>query len=139
MELPFCFSEQHFTEVVGSEEFLNLGMEQVSSLIASDKLTIPTEEKVHRLAPLAALTGQMVVPVAMRALVCLCLIAQVFEAVIAWVNHDKDVRQEHLAHLMEHVRLPLLSREYLVQVRASVIGNEVFGFRSACSAWLLLA
>ena len=39
-----------------------------------------------------------------------------FEAVIAWVNHDKDVRQEHLAHLMEHVRLPLLSREYLVQV-----------------------
>lgn len=39
-------TEQHFTEVVGSEEFLNLGMEQVSSLIASDKLTIPTEEKV---------------------------------------------------------------------------------------------
>lgn len=40
-------TEQHFTEVVGSEEFLNLGMEQVSSLISSDKLTIPTEEKVH--------------------------------------------------------------------------------------------
>lgn len=40
-------TEQHFPEVVGSEEFLNLGMEQVSSLIASDKLTIPTEEKVH--------------------------------------------------------------------------------------------
>lgn len=45
--------------------------------------------------------------------------AQVFEAVVAWVNHDKDVRQEHLAHLMEHVRLPLLSREYLVQVRCT--------------------
>jgi len=44
------------------------------------------------------------------------LLFQVFEAVIAWVNHDKDVRQEHLAQLMEHVRLPLLSREYLVQV-----------------------
>lgn len=42
-----CLTEQHFTEVVGSEEFLNLGMEQVSSLIASDKLTIPTEEKVR--------------------------------------------------------------------------------------------
>ena len=44
----FCFlwTEQHFPEVVASEEFLNLGMEQVSSLIASDKLTIPTEEKV---------------------------------------------------------------------------------------------
>ena len=47
---------------------------------------------------------------------------QVFEAVIAWVNHDKDVRQEHLAQLMEHVRLPLLSREYLVQV--SVCGRQ---------------
>lgn len=41
---------------------------------------------------------------------------KVFEAVIAWVNHDKDVRQELMARLMEHVRLPLLSREYLVQV-----------------------
>lgn len=40
-------TEHNFTEVVGSEEFLNLGMEQVSSLIASDKLTIPSEEKVH--------------------------------------------------------------------------------------------
>lgn len=42
---------------------------------------------------------------------------QVFEAVIAWVNHDKDVRQEFMARLMEHVRLPLLPREYLVQVK----------------------
>lgn len=43
---------------------------------------------------------------------------KVFEAVIAWVNHDKDVRQEFMARLMEHVRLPLLPREYLVQVSA---------------------
>ncbi|KPP76371.1 kelch-like protein 2-like [Scleropages formosus] len=63
--------EQHFSEVVQGEEFLNLGIEHVCSLIASDKLTIPSEEKV-------------------------------FEAVISWVNHDKDVRQEHMAHLMEH-------------------------------------
>ncbi|KAF3852462.1 hypothetical protein F7725_005817 [Dissostichus mawsoni] len=99
------YAEQHFTEVVGSEEFLNLGMEQVSSLIASDKLTIPTEEKV-------------------------------FEAVIAWVNHDKDVRQEHLAHLMEHVRMPLLSREYLVQrvEEESLIKNS-----SACKDYLIEA
>lgn len=99
------YAEQHFTEVVGSEEFLNLGMEQVSSLIASDKLTIPTEEKV-------------------------------FEAVISWVNHDKDVRQEHLAHLMEHVRLPLLSREYLVQrvEEECLIKNS-----SACKDYLIEA
>lgn len=47
-----------------------------------------------------------------------CLSHKVFEAVIAWVNHDKDVRQEFMARLMEHVRLPLLPREYLVQVKA---------------------
>lgn len=100
-------TEQHFTEVVGSEEFLNLGMEQVSSLIASDKLTIPTEEKVGQ-------DGRTSLWWLFRVTHASC--KQVFEAVIAWVNHDKDVRQEHLAHLMEHVRLPLLSREYLVQV-----------------------
>lgn len=99
------YAEQHFAEVIGSEEFLNLGMEQVSSLIASDKLTIPSEEKV-------------------------------FEAVIAWVNHDKDVRQEHLAQLMEHVRLPLLTREYLVQrvEEESLVKNS-----SACKDYLIEA
>jgi hypothetical protein len=40
---------------------------------------------------------------------------QVFECVIAWVHHDLEKRQMHLAELMEHVRLPLLSQEYLVQ------------------------
>uniref|UniRef100_A0A8C6VUC8 Kelch like family member 2 n=1 Tax=Nothobranchius furzeri TaxID=105023 RepID=A0A8C6VUC8_NOTFU len=105
LALANIYAEQHFAEVVGTEEFLNLGMDQVSSLIASDKLTIPTEEKV-------------------------------FEAVIAWVNHDKDVRQEHLAHLMEHVRLPLLSREYLVQrvEEESLIKNS-----SACKDYLIEA
>ena len=39
---------------------------------------------------------------------------QVFEAVVTWVNHDPEHRQDCLAQLMEHVRLPLLSREYLV-------------------------
>lgn len=98
--------------MVGSEEFLNLGMEQVSSLIASDKLTIPTEEKVHRLI----LHDCFHEETAASELGVFPSTLQVFEAVIAWVNHDKDVRQEHLAHLMEHVRLPLLTREYLVQV-----------------------
>ncbi|XP_007904738.2 kelch-like protein 2 [Callorhinchus milii] len=78
------YAEQHFSEVVFGEEFLNLGIDQVCSLIASDMLTISSEEKV-------------------------------FEAVIGWVRHDKEARQEHMARLMEHVRLPLLTREYLVQ------------------------
>lgn len=41
------YAEQHFTDVVLSEEFLNLGIEQVCSLISSDKLTISSEEKVR--------------------------------------------------------------------------------------------
>ena len=40
---------------------------------------------------------------------------QVFEAVIVWTNHDAKTRQECVSQLVEHVRLPLLSQEYLVQ------------------------
>ncbi|NXX65289.1 KLHL3 protein, partial [Spizella passerina] len=40
----------------------------------------------------------------------------VFEAVISWINYEKESRLEHMAKLMEHVRLPLLPRDYLVQV-----------------------
>lgn len=40
---------------------------------------------------------------------------KVFECVISWVHHELEKRQNHLAELMEHVRLPLLSQEYLVQ------------------------
>lgn len=57
---------------------------QVGKLICSDRLTVPSEEKV-------------------------------FECVISWVHHDLEKRQTVLAELMEHVRLPLLSQEYLVQ------------------------
>ncbi|XP_069600288.1 kelch-like protein 2 isoform X2 [Ranitomeya imitator] len=99
------FAEQHFSDIVQGEEFLHLGIEQVCSLIASDKLTVLSEEKV-------------------------------FEAVITWVNHDKDVRQEHMSHLMEHVRLPLLSRDYLVQrvEEETLVKNS-----SACKDYLIEA
>ncbi|KAF7990310.1 hypothetical protein HCN44_000115 [Aphidius gifuensis] len=78
------YIEQHFSEVVESEEFLTLTPQQVAKLICSDRLTVPTEEKV-------------------------------FESVISWVHADLDKRQNVLSQLMEHVRLPLLSQEYLVQ------------------------
>ncbi|KYM98569.1 Ring canal kelch like protein [Cyphomyrmex costatus] len=78
------YIEQHFSEVVDAEEFLTLAPEQVAKLICSDRLMVPSEEKV-------------------------------FECVISWVHHDLEKRQNDLALLMEHVRLPLLSQEYLVQ------------------------
>ncbi|KAK5640680.1 hypothetical protein RI129_009227 [Pyrocoelia pectoralis] len=40
---------------------------------------------------------------------------KVFECVISWVQHDLEDRQKYLSILMEHVRLPLMSQDYLVQ------------------------
>lgn len=51
-------TEQHFADVVLSEEFLNLGIEQVCSLISSDKLTIASEEKVS----LSSFAQHVVIP-----------------------------------------------------------------------------
>ncbi|XP_034256887.1 ring canal kelch homolog [Thrips palmi] len=78
------YIEQHFSEVVECEEFLTLSPQQVSKLICSDRLTVPSEEKV-------------------------------FECVVGWVHHDLETRQTQLPLLMEHVRLPLLSQDYLMQ------------------------
>lgn len=39
---------------------------------------------------------------------------------ISWINYEKETRLEHMAKLMEHVRLPLLPRDYLVQVCAGL-------------------
>uniref|UniRef100_A0A182NTY3 BTB domain-containing protein n=1 Tax=Anopheles dirus TaxID=7168 RepID=A0A182NTY3_9DIPT len=78
------YIEQHFSEVVQFDEFLNLTSDQVAHLIKSDRLSVPTEEKVY-------------------------------ECVITWIQYDVPGRQHHLAELMEHVRLPLLSQDYLVQ------------------------
>ncbi|XP_023814726.2 kelch-like protein 3 [Oryzias latipes] len=80
-----AYAEQHFSEVVQGEEFLSLSLQQVCSLISSDKLTVSTEEKV-------------------------------FEAMITWIKHNKLDRLQFMPTLMEHVRLPLLSRDYLVQI-----------------------
>ncbi|XP_071646090.1 kelch-like protein 3 [Temnothorax longispinosus] len=78
------YIKQHFSEVVDAEEFLTLAPKQVAKLICSDRLMLPSEEKVY-------------------------------ECVISCVHHDLEKRQNDLALLIEHVRLPLLSQEYLVQ------------------------
>ncbi|XP_046903916.1 kelch-like protein 3 isoform X1 [Hypomesus transpacificus] len=85
LDQSHAYAEQHFCEVMLGEEFLGLTLQQVCSLISSDKLAVSTEEKV-------------------------------FEAMIAWIKHNKEARLEHMPKLMEHVRLPLLTRDYLVQI-----------------------
>lgn len=39
---------------------------------------------------------------------------RVFECVIAWIQSDALTRQQHLGRLMQYVRLPLLSQEYIL-------------------------
>ncbi|XP_001949058.2 ring canal kelch homolog isoform X1 [Acyrthosiphon pisum] len=77
------YIQQHFSEVVGGDEFLSLSSEQVVKLISSDKIIVPSEEEV-------------------------------FESVIRWVKHELGSRKCILPQLMEHVRLPLTSKNYIL-------------------------
>ena len=45
---------------------------------------------------------------------------KVYESVVAWVKHDAKIRSQHLPSLMHHVRLPLISQDYLT----ALINNE---------------
>ena len=40
------YTEQHFSEIVHGEEFLNLPAMQICELVSSDQLTVSSEEKV---------------------------------------------------------------------------------------------
>lgn len=40
---------------------------------------------------------------------------KIFECVVAWIQFDPSARQEHLGRLMQYVRLPLLSQDYILQ------------------------
>jgi hypothetical protein len=61
----------------------------------------------------------------------------VFEAVISWINYEKETRLDHMAKLMEHVRLPLLPRDYLVQVSVCELTQpEEHEGSSGCVVWL---
>ncbi|XP_008178316.1 kelch-like protein 3 isoform X2 [Acyrthosiphon pisum] len=40
---------------------------------------------------------------------------KIFESVIQWIKHDLDSRKQILPQLMEHVRLPLTSKDYILK------------------------
>jgi len=61
---------------------------------------------------------------------------KVYECVMAWVNYDPDTRKEKLPFLMENVRLPLLSQDYLVQ---HVEENILMRSNPACQNLLIEA
>ena len=40
----------------------------------------------------------------------------VFEAVVNWVKHSHKEREPFLSHMLEHVRMPLLTPRYITDV-----------------------
>ncbi|TPP62738.1 Ring canal kelch protein [Fasciola gigantica] len=77
------FTQLNFLEVVESEEFLLLPVNQLVDILSLDELNVRSEEQVYR-------------------------------AAMRWVHHNLADRRRHLAYLMQHIRLPLLSPKFLV-------------------------
>jgi len=99
------YIESHFSEVLDCDEFYALDHSQVYDLIASDTITVPSEEKVY-------------------------------ESVISWTKHDMENRGTHLPMLMEHVRLPLLSKDYLLK---KVDSEGLFKAHPECKDFIIEA
>ncbi|KAI2656731.1 Kelch-like protein 3 [Labeo rohita] len=103
-----AYAEQHFTDVMVGEEFMALSLQQVCSLISSDKLTVSTEEKSAFSLPLDGSCHLSDASVSSeqrhkRWRMAPWSAVAVFEAMIAWIKHDKEARLEHMPKLMEHI------------------------------------
>lgn len=61
---------------------------------------------------------------------------KVYEALLGWINYDLENRKQFFAELMEHIRLPLVSPYYLVDV---VENEELFTASPRCKELLLEA
>ncbi|XP_030835316.1 kelch-like protein 3 isoform X2 [Strongylocentrotus purpuratus] len=61
---------------------------------------------------------------------------EVFEAVVSWVKQDPSNRSDYMPQLVEHVRLPLLSRDYLIQ---RVEEEQLIKGNSDCKDFLIEA
>ena len=97
-----CTAQHCTLQVLECDEFYGLSPDQVSALIASDTITVPNEEKV--------LESVVIIII----IIIITIIIKVFESVISWIQHSEESRAQHLPSLMEHIRLPLLSQEYLI-------------------------
>ncbi|XP_068726109.1 kelch-like protein diablo [Montipora capricornis] len=61
---------------------------------------------------------------------------RVFEAVLAWIKYDIDIRQEFAPEILSHVRFPLLSAEFLMD---RVATEEIIRNNKICCDFLLEA
>lgn len=58
---------------------------------------------------------------------------EVFEAVMLWINHDKENRKQHLPSLMSKIKLPLVNTSYLMDKIAS---NELVRTNLGCRDYM---
>lgn len=58
----------------------------------------------------------------------------VFEAVMQWVNHDRDSRMQQLPSLVQQVRYQLLPHNYIVK---HVVENELLKSSQACKDFII--
>ncbi|XP_016659045.1 kelch-like protein 2 isoform X2 [Acyrthosiphon pisum] len=61
---------------------------------------------------------------------------KIFESVIQWVEHDLDSRKQILPQLMEHVRLPLTSKDYILK---NVVDEPLLNNCFKCKDYILEA
>ncbi|XP_029348331.1 ring canal kelch homolog isoform X2 [Acyrthosiphon pisum] len=61
---------------------------------------------------------------------------KIFESVIRWVKHDLGSRKQILPQLIEHVRLPLTSRDYILE---KVLDEPVFNSCLECKDYVIEA
>lgn len=61
---------------------------------------------------------------------------KVFLAVLNWVRHDLNTREKHISRLMRHVRLPLVTRDFLV---SHVDSDNLIRDNPECKEYLLEA
>ncbi|XP_050424984.1 ring canal kelch homolog [Adelges cooleyi] len=100
-----CLGIKSFADLHGCMELLSSSesyiQQHFSEVVEGDEFLSLSPEQVIKLIS----SDELTVPSEEK----------VFECVICWVNNESSIRKEFLPQLMEHVRLPLASKEYLLK------------------------
>ncbi|XP_022170913.1 ring canal kelch homolog isoform X2 [Myzus persicae] len=104
-----AYIKKQFLEIVKYDEFLSLTSVEVIKLISADNLFVPLEEK--------ALCSFYQCSQFYKASHSSLLISKnkVFECVTNWVKHKLECRNIFLPELMVHVRLSLVSKQFILE------------------------
>lgn len=86
MEASLKYIECNYLDIVRGREYLDLEQADVVARLASLEDLAITSEE------------------------------QVFEAVVAWVHHDLEKRRQHAVSVLKAIRLPSMSRDYLMHI-----------------------